>query len=101
MNKEYYIYILSNNSNNVLYIGVTNNLMKRVYEHKSKLVKGFTEKYNVNKLIYFEEYKDIKEAIKREKQLKNWHRGWKLNLIKTMNPNFKDLLMKDAETSSA
>jgi len=87
---SYYVYILTNKSN-TLYIGVTNNLQKRLYEHKNKLVKGFTYKYNLNKLVYFEEYQDINEAIKREKQIKGWIRKRKINLIKTKNLNFKDL----------
>ena len=74
-----------------LYIGVTSNLHKRVWEHKNKVVKGFTEKYNVNKLVYYELTDSIESAINREKQLKRWHRQWKINLIKEMNPDFKDL----------
>lgn len=76
-----------------LYIGVTSNLQKRVWEHKNKVVKGFTEKYNVNKLVYYELTDSIESAINREKQLKRWHRQWKINLIKEMNPEFKDLLL--------
>ena len=74
-----------------MYIGVTSNLQKRVWEHKNKVVKGFTEKYNVNKLVYYELTDSIETAINREKQLKRWHREWKINLIKEMNPEFKDL----------
>ncbi len=74
-----------------LYIGVTNDLSRRIFEHKKEIVKGFTEKYKLKKLLYFEEYKNINEAIGREKQLKNWHRDWKLNLIKKVNPILKDL----------
>lgn len=102
--KTYYIYILTNQINTTLYIGVTNNLIKRLYEHKNNIVDGFTKKYKLKKLIYFEEYYDIKEAINREKQLKNWHRQWKINLIKVKNPFFNDLsntIIGDAETSSA
>jgi len=95
---SYYVYILTNTKNTTLYIGVTNNLKRRLYEHKNGLIEGFTKNYKLTKLIYFEEYNDIKEALIREKNLKNWHREWKVNLIKTMNPEFKDL---DAETSSA
>ena len=73
------------------HIGVTSNLPKRVWEHKNKVVEGFTEKYNVDKLVYFETTDSIESAIKREKQLKNWHREWKINLIKEMNPEFRDL----------
>ena len=74
-----------------MYIGVTSNLPKRVWEHKNKVVEGFTEKYNVDKLVYFEITDSIESAIKREKQLKNWHREWKINLIKEKNPDFRDL----------
>lgn len=70
---KYWIYIASNSSNRTLYIGVTNNLERRLFEHSSGVVDGFSKKYKINKLVYFEEYKDIKEAIMREKQLKNWH----------------------------
>ena len=89
--KRYFVYVLTNNSNEVLYIGVTGNLKRRIYEHQNKLVKGFTEKYNLNKLIYFEETIDVHSAISREKQLKNWHREWKINLINDSNPNWSDL----------
>ena len=82
---------MTNYKNTTLYIGVTSNLQKRVWEHKNKVVKGFTEKYNINKLVYYEITESIESAIKREKQLKNWHRDWKINLIKEMNPEFKDL----------
>ncbi len=87
----YYVYILCNWNHKVLYIGVTNNLERRVYEHKNKLIEGFTSKYNVNKLVYFEDASDIKAAITREKQLKGWNREKKNNLIETMNPDWKDL----------
>ena len=92
--KRYFVYVLTNKSNKVLYIGVTNNLNRRIYEHKNKLVKGFTEKYNLNKLIYFEETIDVHSAISREKQLKNWHREWKINLINDSNPSWSDLSVK-------
>jgi putative endonuclease len=101
----YYVYIISNTKLAPLYIGVTNNLEKRIYEHKNKLISGsFSSKYNLSKLLYWERGQDIDSCIKREKQLKNWHRQWKLNLIKTTNPNFKDLSeypnFVDPETSS-
>jgi len=103
--KQYYVYILTNKNNKVLYIGVTNDLERRIFEHKNKLVEGFTKKYNLNKLIYYETTEDVSSAIEREKQLKNWHRDWKINLIKSFNPTWKDLgeifEMGDAETSSA
>ena len=91
MKKTYAVYIMTNYSETSLYIGVTSNLPKRVWEHKNKVVEGFTEKYNVDKLVYFETTDSIESAIKREKQLKNWHRQWKINLIKENNPDFRDL----------
>jgi len=89
--KAGYIYILTNKINHVLYVGECVDLIDRVYEHKEKLVKGFTAKYNVNKLVYYEVYETLVEAIQREKHLKNWKREWKIELIKKMNPMFKDL----------
>ena len=91
MKKTYAVYIMTNYSETSLYVGVTSNLSKRVWEHKNKVVEGFTEKYNVDKLVYYETTDSIELAIKREKQLKNWHRQWKINLIKEMNPEFRDL----------
>jgi len=91
MNKTCAVYIMTNYSETSLYIGVTNNLQKRVWEHKNKVVDGFTKKYNVNKLVYYELTDSIDSAINREKQLKRWHRDWKINLIKEINPEFKDL----------
>lgn len=93
MNKNYYIYFLTNKSN-TLYIGVTNNLPKRIFQHKHRLINGFTSQYKLTKLIYFEQYKDINEAINREKELKGWLRKKKINLIKSKNPNFEDLSLK-------
>jgi len=90
MRKQAFVYIIGNNRP-TLYIGVTSNLIKRVYEHKQGLVDGFSKKYQLYKLLYYEVFGDIEEAIKREKQLKNWHREWKLNLIKSKNPDFKNL----------
>ena len=88
---QYYVYILTNKSNRVLYIGVTNNLQRRVYEHKEKLIEGFTSKYNVNKLVYYENTVDIKVAIEREKTLKKWARKKKEWLIEQYNPDWRDL----------
>ncbi len=88
---SYYVYILTNWNNHVMYIGVTNNLQRRIYEHKEKLIDGFTSKYNVNKLVYYEETTDIKSAIAREKQLKGWRRSKKDALVVTMNENWEDL----------
>lgn len=85
---------MSNNRNSVFYIGVTNNLERRINEHVKGIISGFTKKYNLNKLIYFEEYPDAKSAIAREKQLKNWHRDWKINLVESINPNFENLIDK-------
>ena len=86
-----YVYIMFNSRNGTLYTGVTNNLIRRVWEHKSKLVEGFTKKYNIDKLGYYEIYTDISDAIKREKQIKGGSRKAKLKLIETMNPNWEDL----------
>ena len=91
MSKTYYIYLMSNWNNNVLYTGVTNNLERRVYQHKNKLIKGFTEKYNVNKLVYFEQTTDVDAAITREKQIKQWRREKKNRLVESMNKNWEDL----------
>ena len=89
--KQYYVYILASKKNGTLYIGVTNNLLKRVYEHKSNLVGGFTQKYNVHNLVYYEEHNDIGKAITREKQMKKWKRQWKIELIEQFNPQWRDL----------
>jgi putative endonuclease len=91
MSKEYYIYLLTNKHNNVIYTGVTNDLIRRIYEHKNKLQKGFTEKYNVDRLVYYEMYVDIADAIIREKQIKGWTRKKKNELIIQLNPEWKDL----------
>ncbi len=89
--KQGYVYIMTNKSNKTFYIGVTSDIKRRVYEHKNSLVEGFTKKYNLHKLIHVETYPRMIEAIAREKQLKNWHRDWKINLVKENNPNFNDL----------
>lgn len=91
MNKQYYVYIMTNERNLVLYTGVTNDLKKRGWEHKTKEIKGFTNKYNITKLVYYETYQDIKEAISREKQLKAGSRQKKIDLINKTNPEWKDL----------
>ncbi|CAN8140484.1 putative endonuclease [uncultured Thiomicrorhabdus sp.] len=85
------VYILTNQTNSVLYIGVTSNLVQRVYQHRNNLVEGFTKKYKVHKLVYFEQFEDMYAAIAREKALKKWNRGWKDRLINEMNPNWCDL----------
>ena len=89
--KQSFVYILSNKNNTVFYVGVTSNLLKRIEEHKNGLGSKFTQKYNITELKYFETFSDINQAIEREKSLKNWHRDWKLNLIKEFNPKLKDL----------
>jgi putative endonuclease len=89
--KTYYVYILASKRNGTLYIGITNDLARRVYEHKSGLIKGFTKKYSVNKLVYFESTNDVNAAILREKRLKKWKRQWKIELIEKLNPDWNDL----------
>ncbi len=89
-----YVYILTNKRNGVLYIGVTNDLKRRVYEHRKKLVDGFTKKYNLHRLVYFERIDDIYQAIQREKRLKKWNRAWKVRLIEEFNPDWNDLYDK-------
>jgi len=88
---QYYVYILTNKYNTVLYIGITGDLIKRVFEHKNKIVAGFTEKYNVNKLVYYEVFEDVYEAISREKYLKSKKRSVKIQLIEKRNPRWADL----------
>jgi putative endonuclease len=89
--KTYYVYILASQKNGTLYIGMTNILERRIYEHKNKMVKSFTSKYDVNKLMYFEEYNSYQDAFEREYQLKKWKRAWKINLIEKDNPLWEDL----------
>ena len=88
---KYYVYILTNKNNKVIYVGMTNNLTRRIYEHKNKLVDGYTKKYNIDKLVYFEETSEVKEAIRREKEIKKWRREKKNRLVETNNPEWKDL----------
>jgi putative endonuclease len=88
---EYYVYILANKRNGTLYTGWTNDLVRRVYEHKNDFVKGFTKKYGVNTLVYFEQCDDYDAALQREKQIKEWKRKWKLELIEKVNPLWQDL----------
>ena len=94
---QYFVYILTNKSNKVLYIGVTNSLERRMYEHKNKMIDGFTKRYNLTKLVYFEETSDVRSAIEKEKKLKNWHRDWKIKLINDFNPEWKDLSVEKTE----
>lgn len=91
MKTDSYVYILTNEYNKVFYIGVTSDLIKRIWEHKNKVVDGFSNKYNLSKLVYYEAAPNIESAIMREKQLKNWRRKWKTDLIKELNPSFEDL----------
>ena len=88
---DYYVYMMTNKPNGVLYIGMTNDLIRRVFEHKSHSVKGFTDDYNLTRLVWFEQTGDVMSAIAREKQLKNWHRDWKIELIENINPEWNDL----------
>jgi putative endonuclease len=87
----YFVYILASRIGGTLYIGVTNDLIRRVFEHKSKFVRGFTKRYDVVRLVYYEQYDDIEQAILREKRLKNWNRAWKIRLIEEKNPSWIDL----------
>jgi putative endonuclease len=89
--KQPCVYITTNRHNTTLYIGVTSNLVQRIYQHKIKFFKGFTAQYNVDKLVYFEQFEDMKSAITREKRLKVWKRDWKIRLINEMNPCWKEL----------
>jgi len=89
--KNYYVYLLTNWNNKVIYVGVTNDLNRRLYEHKNKIVQGFTQKYNLNKLVYFEETNDVNAAITREKEIKKWRREKKDKLVNQLNPNWIDL----------
>lgn len=93
----YYTYIMTNEHNTVLYIGVTNNLERRVYEHKNHLVKGFTSRYNIHKLVYYEYTTDVTAAIEREKQWKKWNRQKKIRLIERLNPEWLDLSLEETE----
>jgi putative endonuclease len=92
--KKGYVYILTNQTGSVLYIGVTSDIIKRIYEHKEKLVEGFSKKYSLDKLVYYECFDDIKDAIAREKQLKGGSRKKKLDLVSSMNPKWDDMYSK-------
>ena len=91
MDKTYCVYIMTNKKHGTLYIGVTSDLIGRVYQHKNKLVEGFTKKYGLDKLVYYECTPDVKSAITREKQMKKWYRKWKIELIEEGNPEWNDL----------
>ena len=86
-----YVYILASKRNGTLYVGVTSDLVQRIWEHKNDLVDGFTKRYGVHKFVWYEEYEDIEDAIQREKNIKRWRREWKLDLIEQMNPSWRDL----------
>lgn len=89
--KQYFVYILASKRNGTLYLGITNNLLKRVYEHKNNLIEGFTKKYNIHTLVCYEVYNGIYDAIAREKRIKKWNRRWKIELIEKFNPEWEDL----------
>lgn len=89
--QQYYVYILAKGRNSTFYTGFTENLVKRVYEHKNELADGFTKKYGVKELVYYEIHNDYETALNREKRLKKWNRPWKMRLIEDMNPNWQDL----------
>ena len=89
--KEYFVYILASKKNGTLYIGVTNDLLRRIWEHKNGVVEGFSKRYFIKKLVYFEESSSVESAIIREKRLKAWKRDWKIELIEKHNPDWKDL----------
>jgi putative endonuclease len=91
MTKQYYVYILASKKDGMLYIGITSNLIKRIYEHKNDLAVGFTSKYHIHNLVYYEVTEDVSSAITREKQLKKWNRAWKIALILKSNPEWRDL----------
>jgi putative endonuclease len=93
----YYVYILSSGLGGTLYIGVTSDLVRRVYEHKTKTADGFTKEYDVDRLVYYEHYEDVEAAIRREKRLKRYNRGWKISLIEEENPNWVDLYLSIAK----
>lgn len=89
--KQYCVYILASKKEGMLYIGVTSNLLKRIYEHKNDLAEGFTQKYHIHTLVFYEVTEDVSSAITREKQLKKWNRAWKIALIEKQNPEWRDL----------
>jgi len=88
---RYYVYILASRIGGTLYVGVTNDLARRIQEHRTKTVEGFTKRYGVTQLVYFEQFEDVNAAIEREKRLKKWNRAWKVKLIEERNPNWDDL----------
>ncbi len=93
-NKRFYVYILAKERNSTFYVGMTSNLQKRTWEHKNEVADGFTKKYSIKRLVYYEIFDDPENAIKREKRLKKWNRPWKMRIIEEMNPNWDDLYEK-------
>lgn len=91
MDRKFYIYVVASKRNGTIYIGMTNNLKSRIVQHKESLIPGFTQRYKVNMLVYFKEYNDVRDAITRETQIKRWKREWKIQLIESINPDWKDL----------
>ncbi len=87
----YYVYIMASQKNGTIYIGVTNDIIRRTYEHREGQLTGFSQKYRVKHLVHYEEFQDIRDAIQREKRLKKWNRAWKIQLIETQNPDWRDL----------
>ncbi len=98
--KSYFVYILASHKNGTLYVGVTNDIIRRMYEHKTNAIRGFTAKYDVKMLVYYEETPSIEAAITREKQLKNWKRDWKIALIEKLNPEWNDLYLDIIDSGS-
>ena len=91
MLRTYYVYILASKRNGTLYIGVTNDLIRRIYEHKNDMTEGFTKRYRIHRLVYYEEFNNVNDAITREKRMKKWKRSWKIELIKSVNSKWRDL----------
>jgi putative endonuclease len=91
VNKQFYVYILASKRNGTLYTGVTSNILQRIWQHKHKMLEGFTKKYDIRTLVYYEVHNNAESAITREKQIKKWRRVWKLRLIEEKNPEWKDL----------
>ncbi len=91
MLRTYYVYILASKRNGTLYIGVTNNLIRRIYEHKNDMTEGFTKRYRIHRLVYYEEFNNVNDAITREKRMKKWKRSWKIELIQPVNSKWRDL----------
>ena len=87
----YYLYIMTNQKNGTLYIGATNDLIRRTFEHREGLIRGFTKKYGLTRLVYYEAYEDVRDALEREKRMKEWKRAWKIELIERENPEWRDL----------